>query len=717
MSTSIKLLITFAVALVLIGLVQTIGSGGRVDLTEHDLYTLSDGTDELIQGLSRPVTVKLFFSQDGTQEIVPLRNYQKRVSELLTEMQAIAPEKLQFEQIDPLPFSEAEDQAAAYGLDAAPVAPGQSIYFGLVAVPAENANAEKGEEVELSEDQSAEIIAFLQPDREAFLEYDVAQLIHKVGNPKKPVLGLMTGLEVGGGFDLMSRQRNQPWLTVQQMESLYDVRRIQETDTALPENLDVLVMIQPKVPNDELLYAIDQFALKGGRVLAFMDPVANSDQQNPMTGAEPVAAADWNRLFHGWGVALNPQQVIGDMNLALMVNQGQGQQPMRHVAIQNYPEQNIARTPFTSQISQINMATPGEWLAWGPDAGGEFEESANDATVTETADDAAAESETTAQNETETETETDAEKEAALDNELVANEADSAIAQAEPPSEVLSATELKHYQAIATEIQPLISTSENSGLLDAALFGAGTDVMELNNAFQSDGKQRSVGILLSGTGVSAFPEGPPEPAEDGPTSDAQDHLVSGEINAVLIADTDLLTDYLWVQVMGQFRGQSIAQPFADNGDFFLNALEHMSGNKALMDIRSRGTYSRPFTTVEDLRIAAEQRFREQEQQLNQQLEETERKLAELQPADQETLELTQEQQQALLDFQQERLTIRKSLRNVNLQLNQDIRDLGLKIKALNIFLVPALLFIFAVVFFTLRQKHMERAKMLHVAAG
>ena len=672
-STGIKLTAVFAIALAAVGLFQTMGAHGRVDLTEHELYTLSEGTHELVQNLDRGVTLKLFFSQEGTKDIVRLRQYEKRVAELLTEIESSNPDKIHFEEINPEPFSEEEDEAAAYGLTAAPIAPGQSVYFGIAAIPTP---VDGEEEPMLTEDQDAEIIPFLQPDREPFLEYDMAQLIHKVGNPEKPVIGLLTGLEVDGGLDIMQRQQKQPWLAVREMKDLYDVQDIAPTAETLPDNLDVLVMIQPQTPSDALLYAIDQFALKGGRIIAFIDPLANTDQPNPMMGStEKINGADWNRLFHAWGVELNPGEVVGDMNLALLVNQGQNQSPVRHIAIQNYTEANIAETPFTRQISQLNLATSGEWLKWSPQ----------------------------------------------MDAAEVSQEGsgDTAEVDVDEAVETLSGDNLKAYEKLNTQIEPLLMTSNNSGLIDAEVFQPGSSIEAITNDFKSDGTMRNVGVVMSGTAVSAFPEGfmqveQPDVLENDEVEPKPEHLSSGEINAILIADTDMLTDYLWVQIMGQFRGQSIAQPFADNGDFFLNTIEYMSGDQSLMSIRSRGTYSRPFTLVDEIRLAAEQKYREQEEQLNFQLAETEKKLAELQPADDNTVELTPDQQQALLDFQQERLSIRKSLRNVNLQLNQDIRTLGLKIKAVNIFLVPLLLFIFAVLFFSMRQKQMERAKISYL---
>jgi len=635
MSQNIKLLSCGFIALIGVSFFYWLGQGARVDLTENSIYTLSEGTENLIADLENPVTIKLYFSQQGTQEIVQLRNYARRVKELLHEMASVNPAKITVEVIDPEPFSEAEDQAAAYGLTSAPVALGNEVYFGLVVEahidPAKANNP-----------PTPEVVEFIQLDREEFLEYDVAKRIYTAANPKKPTIGMISGLEVNGGMDVMSRQPKQPWMSFKQLQSLYDVEEIAADAESIDTTIEVLLLVQPKALSEQLLYAIDQFALRGGKVLAFLDPLANSDPGMPnQPDSQGEDGGQLNSILHGWGVEVVPGQVVGDAELAMMVNQGQGQQPTRHIAVQSYTPEQMGTMTFVQQLSQINLATPGAIQTWEP-----------------------------------------------------------------LPADTT--------EPIATQVEPILQTSKASGLIPRGDINPAVSIAQLAQEFQPDGQQRIIAASVIGQAISSFSAPPTddkpanEDSKEAPkkVKNTAEHVSEGEINAIIVADTDILTDYLWVQVLGQFQGQAVAQPFADNGNFFINTIDFLSGSSDLMNIRSRGTYSRPFTRVDTLRKAAEERFRNQEIALNEQLQATEQKLAELQQGDDQQLELNAEQQQAIVDFQQERLNIRKSLREVNLKLNQEIRDLGLKVKAINIFLVPMLLFIFAIIFFSIKHKRM-----------
>jgi ABC-type uncharacterized transport system involved in gliding motility auxiliary subunit len=183
---------------------------------------------------------------------------------------------------------------------------------------------------------------------------------------------------------------------------------------------------------------------------------------------------------------------------------------------------------------------------------------------------------------------------------------------------------------------------------------------------------------------SAFPNGI-EGRKDGLKA-------ADNVNLIVVADTDMLSDRMWVQVQ-DFFGQRVPQPWADNSGFAINALDNLAGSDALISVRSRGRFSRPFDVVEKLQRDAEVQFREREQELQQRLTDTEQKLAALQqnqdPA--QVLELTPEQQATLQQFVQEKLRIRKELREVRFQLNADIEDLGRTLKFINIALVPLVL--------------------------
>jgi len=181
------------------------------------------------------------------------------------------------------------------------------------------------------------------------------------------------------------------------------------------------------------------------------------------------------------------------------------------------------------------------------------------------------------------------------------------------------------------------------------------------------------------------------------------------INVVVVADTDMLTDRMWVQVQDLF-GQRIPQPWADNGGFLINALDNLSGSDALISVRSRGDFSRPFTVVEKLQRDAESRFRASEQRLQQQLAETDQRLAQLQQNQDpnQLTELTAEQRDAIQQFIDEKLAIRKQLRDVRYKLNADIDNLGTRLKFINIALVPLLLTLGVLIWWLvgrLRRKH------------
>jgi ABC-type uncharacterized transport system involved in gliding motility auxiliary subunit len=184
-------------------------------------------------------------------------------------------------------------------------------------------------------------------------------------------------------------------------------------------------------------------------------------------------------------------------------------------------------------------------------------------------------------------------------------------------------------------------------------------------------------------------------------------LKAGEnINVILVGDTDILSDRLWVQVQN-FFGQRIPTPWADNAGFVINALDNLAGSDDLIDIRSRGRYTRPFEVVEALKREAEEKFRSQEELLEMQLQETEQQLAELQGNQAgEELQLSVEQQAALDGFIQQKLDIRKRLREVRLNLDQDIEALGTQLKLINILLVPVLLSLLAL-FVAVRRRKLQ----------
>ena len=566
--------------------------GARLDLTEQKLFTISDGTRDILEELDEPITLYFFFSDRASKDMVVLRNYARRVEEMLREYERVADGKLKLQIIDPQPFSEAEDRAAEFGLQAVPLTQsGDQLYFGLAGT---NQLAQR------------ETIPFFALEQEGLLEYELSRLINSLAHPEKTQIGLLAGLPMTGGMNPMTGQPSAPWMAFEQMQQMFDVQNLDSDIDSVPEDIDVLLLVHPKALSEAALFAIDQFVLRGGKLLAFIDPLAESDQsmEAMMEGMADGKASDLGPLLAAWGVQYNPEQVVVDARLGMSVSRGQGQLPARHIG----------------------------WLEVEPQC------MSKDDTVT-------------------------------------------------APLQLLTVATAGALQPIAdasTSFLPLLSSSTNSALVPSSRFSGMQDPEVLLNGFQADDQVYHFAARLQGPAQTAYPDGLESREPALPESD--------NINVLVIADTDMLTDRMWVQVQ-DFYGQRIPQPWADNGGLLINALDNLSGSEALISVRSRGDFSRPFTVVEDLQRKAERRYRASEQRLQQQLEQTEQRLRELQQGQDPTqlTELSAEQEAAIQGFLDEKLAIRKQLRDVRYELNADIERLGNQLKAINIALVPAVL--------------------------
>ena len=206
--------------------------GAKIDLTADKLHTVSDGTERIIQGLAEPVNLYFFFSEKTAAANPVLRNHGVRVRELLEELVSRSDGKLTLKVIDPQPFSEEEDRANELGINSTTInAGGDKLYMGLAAT-----NSVDGKEA----------IGFLDPRLEEQLEYDVAKLIHKLSTARKPVVGWLSSLPMGGDFDMQTGRPQPPWVVFGQVEQMYDVRPLEPSLTAVDADVDVLVLVHPK---------------------------------------------------------------------------------------------------------------------------------------------------------------------------------------------------------------------------------------------------------------------------------------------------------------------------------------------------------------------------------------------------------------------------------------------------------------------------------------
>jgi gliding motility-associatede transport system auxiliary component len=272
----------------------------RADLTEGRLYTLSDGTKRILRGLDAPVKVRLYVSQGEHTMPVQLRSYAQRVEDLVREFKSVAGANLVVEKYNPQPDSEEEDAAQLDGIEPQQLSSGEQFYLGLVVSRLERKQA----------------LGALNPMRERLLEYDLARAVARVGVAEQPTIGLMSALPVlGEKFNPFTRQSSEPWVLANELKRDFNVRPVNMTATSIEKDLNVLLVIHPRDITEATEYALDQFVLRGGKLVVFVDPYAYFDQQpSPMPGVGGGGTSStMPRLFKAWGVGMNPGKVIADV--------------------------------------------------------------------------------------------------------------------------------------------------------------------------------------------------------------------------------------------------------------------------------------------------------------------------------------------------------------------------------------------------------------------
>ena len=592
----------------------------RLDLTEQRLFTLSEGTRNIIRGIDEPVTLRLYVSRSLASRLPSISGYVARVRDLLQEYEHTADGRIILTVIDPEPFSEEEDRAVAHGMTGIPLLDGEStFYFGLVGT-------------NTLDDQ--EVIPRFTPDREEFLEYDLTKMIHTLGQAARPVIGLITTLPLDGQSRqaMMTGRPPQPWLILERIEELFEVRHLTATSLErVEDDVDVLMVVHPKGLSETVRYAIDQFVLGGGHALVFVDPNAEADMTPTVPGLPPIPGkSELEDLLAAWGLELDTTRTVGDMQIGADVQAQMGDRvaTIRYPVWMNVPSPLLDHEDVvTAQLGNLTFGTPGA-LVTLPDTG--------------------------------------------------------------------------------LTVRPLARTTPSgAGLVETELVGPMANIERLVREFRPDGTSHVLAVRVGGKAASAFADGPPprETGEEGAASGSESgsdsgsesssaadapavgHLGEGEINVIVVGDTDLLQDQFWVQRQNLF-GQSIPIPISANGSFVVNALDNLTGSGDLIGIRSRGRFLRPFTVVNELRQDAELSFREKEKELLQRLQETDARLSQLRTGEGDEIVLTEDQRNAIIEFTTERVRIRRELRDVRHSLRKDIETLETSLKFINIALVP-----------------------------
>ncbi len=610
----------------------------RLDLTQQHLYSLSQGTKTMLGDLKEPVRFRLFMSSALTRQAPQLAAFAGRVRTMLDAYVAAAKGNIILEVIDPRPFSEEEDRAVAFGIDGFTGTNGERLFFGLAATNSTTGRA---------------TIGVFAPDREAFLEYDLTRLVSELGRRGKPVVALLDGMGLAG--NPMVRIPEQQVLV--QMKQFFDVKPVSGDVEKLPDDTRVLMVVHPQDLSERTLFTIDQWVMGGNPAIIFVDPYAEN-QMGPRGGPPPNPTSTLEPSFKAWGVKFDTSRAVGDPDYALQT------------------ERNVQGRPVTSQ----NLA----WLAL-------------------------------------------------RGNALARNEA--ILAQ-------LSAVVVTTAGAFETTkdgvtLRPLLSASAAAVTLDAALAGDRTgDPRRLLVGLVKSPKPPVIAARLEGTLDSAYPDGlgkkdaaaepaKPEPAKEGETKPDEPKVETTKpeatnteaaksepakpestalkrsvkpVNVILVGDADMLMDRNWIQQQSLF-GQQIAQAFANNGDFVINAIEQMAGGAALADLRGRGVSWRPFELIQRMEADADSKFRAKEQELTQQLKDTEQKLSQLPKSPEGSNDvLTPEQAKTIEGFRAQLLTIRSELRDVQFALRRNVDNLKSWVTAINVGVVPVTVAIIALGF-------------------
>jgi ABC-type uncharacterized transport system involved in gliding motility auxiliary subunit len=604
------------IALIAVNVFSNISfTGARLDLTENGAFTLTEGTRNTIARIDEPVTLRLFLSERIARETPSVTTYANRVRDMLVEYQRRGGDNIRLEIIDPEPFSEDEDRAVGYGLHAIPLGDeGTNFYFGLVGTNS-------------TDDEI--IVPYLNMEREAFLEYDLTKVLWQLLDTKTPVAAVISALPIHGMNQqqamMMGGAGTKPWMIVEQADQTFDLQTLDLQVNEISADVDVLMVVHPKGLGLPTLYAIDQFVMRGGRLLMFVDPFAEADRPTPMVAQMGgfVRASNPDKLFEAWGIGYDPTKFVGDLQHALTVRfQREGKLiTTEYPAWIDLPQNNLSDTDATtSNVGKLVFGSAG----------------------------------------------------------------------------ALSVKDGSSLKMVA-----LASSSDQAMLMDVSEMDPQRSPADILGAYKPGGEALVVAARFVGDLKSAFPDGPPIAAPKGDGAQPADpaeksaHLTSttAPANLIIVADTDMLEDRFWVQVQ-ELLGSRMAVPTAGNGDFAINALDNLTGSNDLISVRSRGRFARPFLRVNEIRQAAEVRFRAKEQQLTDELNSTEAKLVRLETAKPgggaggDNVVLSEAQEDEIERFRKEKVRVRKELREVLHERRKNINDLEFNLRMLNIGLMP-----------------------------
>ena len=575
----------------------------RLDLTADGLYTITDSTRSVLKSIREPIRIRFYASEnlDGLgPDYIALR---KRAGELLQEYARMSGGLVRIEHLDPTAFSPEEDLAVADGIQAIPdVIEGTQIFLGLAGT-----NSTDGRYV----------MAHLAPERAKFLEHDLTRMIHDLATPRKAVVAVLGDLPMQGD----RASGSAPWAVLDEVERFFEIRQMFDTVERFDDDIGVIWLTEPGTLDETTVYALDQFVMRGGRILAFVDPYSESlalaQQHGNLPQPRKASVATLAPLLEAWGVTIPERKVVGDRRGALQV--------------QMQKDGRVIVTDYLAWFAATETAFPPDDLVTGNLKLIQFRTAGH----IETRDDA------------------------------------------------------------GTHVEPIIKSSDQASEIDVAAIEYAPDPTRILAEFVPAGRRFVLAARITGPVESAWPDGPGEEIGNTEIRAAHKSKADAPLSLILVADSDMLRDDSWVESQN-FFGQNLAVPYANNGDFVVNALEQLTGSSAMMGLRGRGIADRRFEVLEEMAQLAERQYRTKEQALRDNIAALQTKIVQMQESEtDQSVILTTEQQSEIDRSRGEMLDLRRELRDVQFALRKDVSDLKTRIIALNIWAVPALIGLFA----------------------
>ena len=592
----------------------------RIDLTKEKAFTLSAGTRAILQKLDTPIKIRFYCSQsDPSAETVFLRTYARHVEDLLAEYQQIAKGKLTIEKYDPQPDSDAEDSARLDGVEGQLLRNGEKFYLGLAVVQLDQKQA----------------IPFLDPNRERQLEYDLSRAITQVGRADKPVVGIMSPLPVFGMpsnpmMMRMGQQGQQPWVIVNELRNDFNVQHVAMDVDKIDDTIQLLLVIHPRDITDKAQFAIDQFVMRGGKLIAFLDPLPMTDtrEQNEMLGNMPNSGSSLDKLLKAWGLSFDTSKVVADMNYKMQL-QGRNGQPQDAPAVMAVAGDGLNNEDIvTSQIDNV-------WLAYAGAFTGTPVQGLKETVLLKST------------------------KDSQLVDGFMAHLSGESVMKDFKPSGI--------QYALAVRLTGKFKTAFPNGPPEEKKDEAKKDE-DKKDADKKDADKKAE----------------EKKPDDSLKETQKDNTV------ILVGDADMLYDRVALQPINTLFGTAYT-PANGNLSFAQNAIEQLTGDSNLIGVRSRATVARPFTRVKAMEAAANEKFQSEIKRLEDSASEAQRKINELQQQktdkDQRFI-LSPEQTAELAKLRTEEAESRKHLKQVQKDLRKEVVSLQNTVKWVNILAVP-----------------------------